>query len=152
MSILSAYSVFPARIKPRLFPGQLVSPIRSALFPKLHNLGRVDIDAAATLLLKLLRLTYNTLKSKAVANDSNNISSLDEKREPHRDPAFETGVYGYDVEKTEERGRKMSRVAGPKAIGITDTDEDSVMSVGKQMELEASNAIKYRTCSWQKVT
>ncbi|KAL8717959.1 MAG: hypothetical protein Q9225_004850 [Loekoesia sp. 1 TL-2023] len=88
-------------------------------------------------------------KSDVVADDSNNIT-LDEKREPHRDPAFETGVYGYDVEKTQERGRKMSRLGGPSAIGITDTDDDSVVSVGKQMEMEASNAIKYRTCSWQK--
>ena len=87
-----------------------------------------------------------------VADDSNNISSLDEKREPHRDPGLEFGVYGYDVEKNQERTRKMSRLGGPKAIGITDTDDDSVMSVGKQMEMEASNAIKYRTCSWQKVT
>ncbi|KAI4240582.1 MAG: hypothetical protein L6R40_005070 [Gallowayella cf. fulva] len=89
-------------------------------------------------------------KSNVVADDSNNIASLDEKREPHRDPALETGVYGYDVEKTEERGRKMSRLGGPSAIGITDADSDSVVSVGKQVEMEASNAIKYRTCSWQK--
>ncbi|KAL8785212.1 MAG: hypothetical protein Q9213_003481 [Squamulea squamosa] len=89
-------------------------------------------------------------KSNVVANDSNNIASLDEKREPHRDPPLETGVYGYDVEKTEQRGRKMSRLGGPSAIGIADSDEDSVVSVGKQVEMEASNAIKYRTCSWQK--
>lgn len=89
-------------------------------------------------------------KSKVVADDSNNTASLDEKREPHQDPALETGVYGYDVEKTEERGRKMSRLGGPSAIGITDVDDDSVVSVGKQVEMESSNAIKYRTCSWQK--
>ncbi|KAL8808287.1 MAG: hypothetical protein Q9200_004315 [Gallowayella weberi] len=89
-------------------------------------------------------------KADGVADDSNNITSFDEKREPHRDPPFETGVYGYDVEKTEARGRKMSRLGGPSAIGITDTDDDSVVSVGKQVEMEASNAIKYRTCSWQK--
>ena len=65
---------------------------------------------------------------------------------PH-DPPLQTGVYGYDVEKTEFKGRKMSRVAG---APITDSDEDSVMSVGKQLELESSNSIKYRTCSWQK--
>ena len=69
-------------------------------------------------------------------------------KRPH-DPALETGVYGYDVEKTEEHhGRKMKRVAGP---NLTDSDEDSMLSVGKQMELEATNSIKYRTCSWQKV-
>lgn len=89
-------------------------------------------------------------KSTAASDGSNKSSSLDEKRQPHRDPALETGVYGYDVEKTEERGRKMSRLGGPSAIGIN-AEEDSVVSVGKQVELEADNAIKYRTCSWQKV-
>jgi hypothetical protein len=33
--------------------------------------------------------------------------------------------------------------AGPRA--------DDRASVEKQLELEAENAIKYRTCSWQKV-
>lgn len=81
------------------------------------------------------------------AVDDNNTHDIAVKRP--RDPAFETGVYGYDVEKTEEhKGRKMSRVAGP---ALTDSDEDSVMSVGKQLELESTNSIKYRTCSWQKV-
>ncbi|KAL8689890.1 MAG: hypothetical protein Q9218_004539 [Villophora microphyllina] len=86
-----------------------------------------------------------------VDNVANNIATYDEKREPHRDPPFETGIYGYDVEKTQERGRKMSRIGGPKDIGVGDSDADSEdMSVGKQMEMEASNAIKYRTCSWPK--
>ncbi len=31
------------------------------------------------------------------------------------------------------------------------SDTESALSVGKQMELEANNAIKYRTCSWPKV-
>ncbi|KAI4184699.1 MAG: hypothetical protein L6R41_004560 [Letrouitia leprolyta] len=88
-------------------------------------------------------------KSKAAPDGSNKSSSLDEKREPHRDPALETGVYGYDVEKNEEPGRKMSRLGGPAAIGI-DADEEAVVTVGKQRELEANNSIKYRTCSWQK--
>ncbi|KAL9595141.1 MAG: hypothetical protein Q9219_006629 [cf. Caloplaca sp. 3 TL-2023] len=89
-------------------------------------------------------------KSDVVIDDKNNVPTLDENREPRRDPPIETGVYGYDVEKTEERGRKMSRIAGPAAIGKSETDEVSVSSVGKQMEKEAGNAIKYRTCSWQK--
>jgi hypothetical protein len=37
-----------------------------------------------------------------------------------------------------------------KAAGFDD-DSDASITVGKQMELEAENAIKYRTCSWQKV-
>ena len=67
-------------------------------------------------------------------------------RDPmRRDPAVETGVYGYDVEKTGPRERKMSRIAGPWL------DTDSAISVGKQIELEATSSIKYRTCSWPKV-
>jgi hypothetical protein len=31
------------------------------------------------------------------------------------------------------------------------SDEDASINVGKQIELEAGNAIQYRTCSWQKV-
>ncbi|KAL8907933.1 MAG: hypothetical protein Q9171_005649 [Xanthocarpia ochracea] len=82
--------------------------------------------------------------------DTNNIASFHQKRDPPRDPAFETGVYGYDVEKTEESGRKMSRLGGPSAIGITNSEAGSMASVGKQVEMEAANSIKYRTCSWQK--
>lgn len=92
-------------------------------------------------------------KSTVAANHGGDVNNLplDEKREPHRDPPLQTGVYGYDVEATQERGRKMSRIGGPKTIGLADSDADSVMSVGKQKEMEAANSIKYRTCSWQKV-
>lgn len=48
--------------------------------------------------------------------------------------------YGGDVEK----GRSMSRVAVP-------GEDPDQYDVGKQVELEATNSIKYRTCSWQKV-
>ena len=51
----------------------------------------------------------------------------------------------------ERRGsRRTSRIGGPvgRKLSIGDPETDSV---GKQMELEASNSIKYRTCSWQKV-
>ena len=59
----------------------------------------------------------------------------------------ETTGYGYDPESNEKGGRKMSRIAGV----IGESDDDSTLSVGKQLELEATNSIKYRTCSWQKV-
>lgn len=68
-----------------------------------------------------------------------------------RDPALETGVYGYDIEKNGPQGRKMSRVGGPIPGIVGDSDADSALSVGKQLELEATNSIKYRTCSWPKV-
>lgn len=55
----------------------------------------------------------------------------------------------YDAESNEEKGgRKMSRIAG---VMGGDSDQDSQLGVGKQLELEATNSIKYRTCSWQKV-
>lgn len=50
--------------------------------------------------------------------------------------------------------RQMARIDKPKRHGsIVAADDDSTasMSIGKQMELEAGNAIKYRTCSWRKV-
>ncbi|MCJ1293286.1 hypothetical protein MMC34_004840 [Xylographa carneopallida] len=65
-----------------------------------------------------------------------------------RDPTLETGVYGYDTEKQGDPGRKLSRVGGTGVLG--DSDAESEMSVGKQMEAESMNSIKYRTCSWQK--
>ncbi|TKA81439.1 hypothetical protein B0A49_00282 [Cryomyces minteri] len=56
------------------------------------------------------------------------------------------GYDGYDPENPGAAGgRKRSRT--DKNI---DSDTDSSMSVGKQMEMEADNAIKYRTCTWPK--
>lgn len=60
----------------------------------------------------------------------------------------------YDVENGGTKERKMSRIDKPSArpiYGGDDSDTASTISVGKQMEMEAGNAIKYRTCSWQKV-
>ncbi|KAK0307324.1 hypothetical protein LTR82_016042 [Friedmanniomyces endolithicus] len=66
--------------------------------------------------------------------------------------------FGADAEKGGYGGqaRKMSRIDKPfNATGggndlTADDDTDPSISVGKQMELEAGNTIKYRTCSWQK--
>ena len=87
-------------------------------------------------------------KPSDVTDNSTNISSLDEAS--HRDPALD-GHYGHDVEKNEERARKMSRLGGPKDVGLSDSDADSAASVGQQLQSEAGDGIKYRTCSWQKV-
>lgn len=59
------------------------------------------------------------------------------------------GAYAsYDPESNNEKGgRKMSRITG--AMG--DSETDSQDGVGKQLELESTNSIKYRTCTWQKV-
>lgn len=53
----------------------------------------------------------------------------------------------HDPERKGQRDRKMSRVVPLMA----DSDVESAVSVGKQLELESENQIKYRTCSWQKV-
>ena len=52
---------------------------------------------------------------------------------------------------SEPKFRKMSRIGGPIPGMAGDSDTDSTLSVGKQVELEQTNSIKYRTCSWQKV-
>jgi hypothetical protein len=48
---------------------------------------------------------------------------------------------------SEMQGRRPSRIAPVRKGSVA----ESRVSIGKQMELEADNAIKYRTCSWQKV-
>lgn len=54
-----------------------------------------------------------------------------------------------DVEGLGSATRKYSRI-GP-AVGVpADSDSDKV-DIGRQIEMEADAAIKYRTCSWQKV-
>jgi len=74
-----------------------------------------------------------------------NHGALAEATVHDKDPA----VYdSYDPESNNEKGgRNMSRIAG--VMGESETD--SQLTVGKQLELEATNSIKYRTCSWQKV-
>ena len=62
-----------------------------------------------------------------------------------------SGAFGSDPEKGEPKARKMSRIGGPIPGIVGDSDADSALSVGKQLELEQTNSIKYRTCSWQKV-
>ena len=66
-------------------------------------------------------------------------------------PQYGGGVSGSDPEKGEPRARKMSRIGGPISGIVGGSDADSEFSVGKQLELEQTNSIKYRTCSWQKV-
>src|ERR1700761_5870927 len=77
------------------------------------------------------------------------------------------GMPGYydgfmpDQEKGGDGMRKMSRIDQPITTSIggavdgrrpsVDENGEGDLTIGKQMELEADNAIKYRTCSWQKV-
>lgn len=66
---------------------------------------------------------------------------------------------GWDAEKAQVTNgaigdpRKLNRIDVPRDKPAGPDDESGVsVGVGKQMELEASNAIKYRTCSWYKVS
>jgi hypothetical protein len=58
---------------------------------------------------------------------------------------------GYDAERTTSQPRRMSRIGSAVPGTLHGDEDDSVIDVGKQIELEADNAIKYRTCSWRKV-
>jgi len=51
---------------------------------------------------------------------------------------------GYDTER--QGSRRMSRIDKPAV-----SSDDESMDIGTQIEMEKDNAIKYRTCSWQKV-
>ena len=65
------------------------------------------------------------------------------------DSSTEKGFKSADEQDTARHG---SRVGGAlRGPTVLNDDASSAMSVGKQMELEASNSIKYRSCSWQKV-
>ena len=52
--------------------------------------------------------------------------------------------YDYNAEEQAVKGRRKSRLG-------TLTDDQEKLDVSGQIELEEGNAIKYRTCSWQKV-
>ena len=53
-------------------------------------------------------------------------------------------------------GKPMNRIDGPlkarsgSLAGVDDSSSND-FSIGKQIEMEAENAIQYRTCSWPKV-
>lgn len=82
-------------------------------------------------------------------NMSEDVSPIGTKDSPP--PQYGGGVFGSDPEKGEQKVRKMSRIGGPIPGIVGDSDVESQISVGKQVELEQTNSIKYRTCSWQKV-
>ena len=56
---------------------------------------------------------------------------------------------GKDAERPGSTIRTYSRIAPAMSV-LSDSDSDRV-DLGRQMELEANSAIKYRICSWQKV-
>ena len=78
----------------------------------------------------------------------------DEKNEPFGEPGSFKPDQNVDVERrnsTTVHGRKMSRIGPPPKIGSIPDDSCSGDDYNKLVEMEAHDAIKYRTCSWQKV-
>lgn len=101
-------------------------------------------------------------KSKTTTSGSSSSSPPNEKAEPKFDNVNPYNDYSADQTTAEHGGSKkskkpMNRIDRPITRSITgdsameDSGTDVSVSIGKQMELEADNAIKYRTCSWQKV-
>ena len=83
----------------------------------------------------------------ALGRKSRNVANTTHELDPN--PITKDEGQCYDAESNGEKGgRKMSRIAG---VMVAESDQDSQLGVGKQLELEATNSIKYRTCSWQKV-
>ena len=96
------------------------------------------------------------------------IGDNEKKSGENNDAGFgEKGYYdgfGKDPEAqgraSEARYRKMSRLDAPAGASIAgmhqgrgsvDENMEPDVAIGKQVEMEEGNAIKYRTCSWQKV-
>ncbi|KAI9800344.1 MAG: hypothetical protein M1825_004114 [Sarcosagium campestre] len=81
-------------------------------------------------------------RSSHVVDTPNDVKLETEGGAPFRS---HEGAAAYDAEAGtgDGRGRRMSRID-------KDSDSDISDTVGKQIELEAGNDIKYRTCSWQK--
>ena len=85
------------------------------------------------------------------------MTGLTEKDQPFGETgAFKPGD-NVDLERrgsTTVAGRKMSRIGPPprnSSIVPVSDDNGIVDEYGKLVEMEAGDAIKYRTCSWQKV-
>ena len=100
-------------------------------------------------------MALNTSSDEGSRTEKHNTEDFGEKNyydgfTPREAEAQQTTAY-----------RKGSRIDAPVMRSITGSiggrrsvdgniDEEDI-SVGKQLEAEAGNAIQYRTCSWQKV-
>lgn len=97
-----------------------------------------------------------------MSHSPSNKASEDGKIASDSSPTFGSGGYynNFSPDDAEKGGRasqprKMSRIDRPVTRSITGSiggrgidDED--ITIGQQKEMEAGNAIQYRTCSWQK--
>lgn len=77
-----------------------------------------------------------------VARRNSHGSQSPSEKSGHEVPKLKDG---YDLE-DQSSERRNSRIAPIHSNTSVDR-----LSVSRQVELEAENAIKYRTCSWQKV-
>jgi hypothetical protein len=84
----------------------------------------------------------------AVSKESPNPASWDHDRDHDRSPELsdkseqDPKLKDFDIE---GQGRRGSQHVA--AIDSSSTTE----SIGRQIDMESENTIKYRTCSWQKV-
>lgn len=78
-------------------------------------------------------------KSNVTVRPTDNVDSTSVSDNSRNDPANPKGDYDIERQQSLKRGIRSGSESIDKA------------SVGRQIELEAENAIKYRTCSWQKV-
>lgn len=70
---------------------------------------------------------------------------------PSNDPEAQTTAETWESRKMARIDRPVTRSISAVAGGVSgDTTSEQSISIDKQMELEADNAIKYRTCSWKK--
>ena len=110
----------------------------------------INVALAATLTPRPLRPDCTLPITKMALKEDR--SSSDEKKSPTRNANLdaETGnrsKYGHS------NGAAGGRIAPvlPHLSNYDFGDDSGSDILGKQIELEADNAIKYRTCSWQKV-
>jgi len=77
-----------------------------------------------------------------------NPLGLAQSREPGSEKNGTSGRKDADI--LGDPFRQYSRI-GPAVNGARADSDSDCGDIGRQMELEADAAIKYRTCSWQKV-
>lgn len=77
------------------------------------------------------------------AKEADRSSSTDEKYHSKDGPDHDPANIGPGTDRLADPGANRDPEKG-----VDSDSEDSI--VGKQMAMEAENAIKYRSCSWQK--
>lgn len=98
-------------------------------------------------------------RSSGLESDTNNHTDLNEKVhsgtdngsnvDPERASRAKWGKYGNSDRSV---GGRIGPVLGHLAAYDFGSDDSSSDILGKQLQLEANDAIQYRTCSWQKVS